>query len=642
MTTRKVSGTGKDEHHTSVILAGALGLAFSVFVFARWAMQADWLTLAALAATLATLLFAAWAVWPRRKLPRHRVRYMRIRARMRLYPGPGHATAFELWQRWGSLAAAHRARRSRRSLTWTDRMFRPSQTSVLLGRAHYARPLRIPVEEHVLWMSLPRTGKTAALADIIASYPGPVVATTTRGDLHELTAAARSRKGPVYVWNPQQLADIPSNMHWDVLAGCEDPATAIRRAQPLSSISEFKGEGEDFWSAATAMWLQTLMHVAALRHGTMDLVHYWALQKSPEDFLRALPGAGGESERWGALVMDQMTSKASRTTDTIRYMLASSLGFMVDPQLRKAVIPGADTFSPEEFVRRGGTLYLVAESRDNRPSPVAGVFAALVTEIYHQAASAAGRLPGGRLDPPMLWALDEVTQTCPLPLPSLLADAGGRGIQIMPVVHGIAQLRERWGKDGARIILDTCGTKMFLPGISDPETLEMASKLSGDMAQRERGHEHYSRHPVMTEDMIRRLPASKDGTGHAFVLRGNLSPVIAKPPVVWHGRHRKALKRMLSGLVSDRNVLTGEVVAPPALEPDVQPDESSLENLGWPGPLPWDDPEREPVVFNAPVPDDADVRPQPEARQHFRTPRPWDQLSDSKADATDDSQEGQQ
>ena len=175
----------------------------------------------------------------------------------------------------------------------------------------------------------------------------------------------------------------------------------------------------------------------------MDLVHYWALQKAPDDFLRALPGAGGESERWGALVMDQMTSKASRTTDTIRYMLASSLGFMVDPQLRKAVVPGPDTFSPEEFVRRGGTLYLVAESRDSRPSPVAGVFAALVTEIYHQAALVAGRMPGGRLDPPMLWALDEVTQTCPLPLPSLLADAGGRGIQIMPVVHGIAQLRDR-------------------------------------------------------------------------------------------------------------------------------------------------------------------------------------------------------
>ena len=85
-------------------------------------------------------------------------------------------------------------------------------------------------------------------------------------------------------------------------------------------------------------------------------------------------------------------------------------------------------------------------------------------------------MPGGRLDPPMLWALDEVTQTCPLPLPSLLADAGGRGMQIMPVVHGAAQLRARWGRDGARTILDTASVKVFLPGISDPETLEMAQQ----------------------------------------------------------------------------------------------------------------------------------------------------------------------
>ena len=200
-------------------------------------------------------------------------------------------------------------------------------------------------------------------------------------------------------------------------------------------------------------------------------------------------------------------------------------------------------FSPREFVRDGGTLYLIAESRDERPSPVAGLFAALVTEIYHEAALAAARMPGGRLDPPMLWALDEVTQTCPLPLPSMLADAGGRGIQIMPVVHGAAQLRARWGRDGARAILDTASVKVFLPGISDPETLELGSTLSDTMAAAERGHDHESRHPVMTEAMISRLPARRDGTGYAFILRDGLTPVIARPPIIWHGSWYKQFTR---------------------------------------------------------------------------------------------------
>jgi hypothetical protein len=531
--------TERAGHGPQVAAVAAASLAGLLVV--RWLAALNWLERAGIAAGAVVLLITSWAVIPRRRLPRHRVRHMRLRARLRMHPGHGHATAFELWLRWGRLAAARRAKRSRPSLSLWQRLACPALTSVLVARAHYNHACRVPVEEHVIFVAPPRSGKTATLADVIAGYPGHVVATTTRGDLYELTAAARADRGPVYVFNPQQLADIPSTMRWDMLAGCAHPGTAIRRAQPLAEIAAFKGEGEYFWAAATELWLQTLLHVAALRGGTMDLVHYWALQRAPQDFLQALPGAGGEAERWGSLLAGQMASAASRTTDTIRYMIASNLGFMVDPVLRASVLPGPGPgmFDPQRFARERGTLYLIAESRTERPSPCAGLFAALVTEIYHQATLAAAKMPGGRLDPPMLWALDEITQTCPLPLPSLLADAGGRGIQIMPVVHGIAQLRSRWGKDGARTILDACGTKVFLPGSSDPETLEMASKLSGWMAARERGHDHYSRHPVMTEDMIRQLPARRDGTGYAFILRNGLAPLIGRPPVIWRDRRYK-------------------------------------------------------------------------------------------------------
>src|SRR5215471_4706597 len=99
-------------------------------------------------------------------------------------------------------------------------------------------------------------------------------------------------------------------------------------------------------------------------------------------------------------------------------------------------------------------------------------------------------------------ALDEVTQICPVPLPSWLADAGGKGIQIITVAHGEAQLRSRWGPDGARIVLDTSGTKMFLPGISDPDILNMASTLCGEAGLREQAEDIGYRHPIMTPAMI--------------------------------------------------------------------------------------------------------------------------------------------
>jgi hypothetical protein len=47
----------------------------------------------------------------------------------------------------------------------------------------------------------------------------------------------------------------------------------------------------------------------------------------------------------------------------------------------------------------------------------------------------------------------------------------------------------------------------------------------------------------MTEAMISRLPARRDGTGYAFILRDGLTPVIARPPVIWHGRWYKRLTR---------------------------------------------------------------------------------------------------
>ena len=520
----------RDRHDDeNIALTIAMAALMASVLVVHWLAHVSTMVIAAIVAGLLVAALAAKLAIPSRKLPRHRVRHMRLRARLRLNPGSGHASLFELHLRWGRLAAARRARRSRPSLPVADRVLCPAETSVLVARAQYNHACRVPVEEHVIFIAPPRSGKSGTLADVIAHHPGAVVATTTRGDLHALTARIRAARGPVYVFNPQQLADVASTMRWDMLAGCEDPATAIRRAAPLAAIGAYKGEGEDFWASATTLWLQTLLHVAALRGGTMDLVCYWALQRTPRDFLSSISGAGGEAERWGALIRDQMTSSASRTTDTIRYMIAANLGFMVDPVLRDAVTPGPGMFSPRDFVRDGGTLYLIAESRDDRPSPVAGLFAELVIEIYHQATLAAAQMPGSRLDPPMLWALDEVTQTCPLPLPSLLADAGGRGIQIMPVVHGVAQLRSRWGADGARTILDACGTKVFLPGGSDPETLDMASRLSGTFAARERGAEFDTRHPVMTEDMIRQLPIRRDGTGYALILRNGLSPVIGRP-----------------------------------------------------------------------------------------------------------------
>ncbi len=117
-----------------------------------------------------------------------------------------------------------------------------------------------------------------------------------------------------------------------------------------------------------------------------------------------------------------------------------------------------------------------------------------------------------------------------------LADSGGKGIQIIPVAHGQAQLRSRWRADGAQVISDTCGVKIWLPGITDLATLKDAAGLCGTAAFREHGQDHHTRHDVMTPEMIRQLPP-----GRALVIRGGMAPVIASLPMGWdHPEYRRA------------------------------------------------------------------------------------------------------
>jgi hypothetical protein len=163
----------------------------------------------------------------------------------------------------------------------------------------------------------------------------------------------------------------------------------------------------------------------------------------------------------------------------------------------------------------------------------------MATEIHHAAALTGQASGSGRLDPPLLMGLDEVTQICPVPLPAWLSDSGGKGIQVVAVVHGEAQLAGRWDDHGRQVVLDTCSVKVFLPGITDTTTLQAASTLCGEASWKVKGQDHATRHDVATPDIIRQLPA-----GFALIIRGDCAPVIARLPRAWNNpAYRRARRR---------------------------------------------------------------------------------------------------
>jgi type IV secretory pathway TraG/TraD family ATPase VirD4 len=220
------------------------------------------------------------------------------------------------------------------------------------------------------------------------------------------------------------------------------------------------------------------------------------------------------------------------------------------------------------FLRQSGTVYMVAEAI-GADAPVAPLFAAMASEIHYVAALAGQASASGRLDPPLLMGLDEVTQTCPVPLPSWLSDSGGKGIQVAAVVHGQAQLADRWGDHGRQIVWDTSSVKVFLPGITDTTTLESASVLCGQAQWMLRGQGHPSHHDIASPDMIRQLP-----TGFALVIRGGNAPVIARLPRVWNRlAYRRARRRGLAPAIPRRGYpLSAEPATSPDLDPGLPPD----------------------------------------------------------------------
>ena len=301
------------------------------------------------------------------------------------------------------LAAFRRSARARRSLSFWQRALGPvTAYSIYLGRAHYRHRLHLPVEEHAVVTSPPRGGKTGWLASVILHYPGPVLSTTTKHDVFELTSGVRAALGPVHVFNPQNVGNVPSTFRWNPLDGCQDPATAIRRADAFAgSVSQHGVEDASFWSAKASDYLRAYFHAAALAGLDLRHVAAWVSGSRPneaEEILCRTPGAATHF----AAQLAEMRGEANKTISTVRMTMSRALAFLADPQLAAAVLPeNGQSLDLHGFLQQAGTLYLIAESR-GEDAPVAPLFACLANEVHYTAALAGSRMPGGRLDPPLL------------------------------------------------------------------------------------------------------------------------------------------------------------------------------------------------------------------------------------------------
>ncbi|NJC70842.1 type IV secretory system conjugative DNA transfer family protein [Planosporangium thailandense] len=407
----------------------------------------------------------------------------------------------------------------------------------------YATPLctvgRLKVwtscEESTLRVGIPGTGKSAEMACRVIDAPGAVVVTSTAADLVELTEPLRRARGPIHLFNPGGIGGRPSTLRWSPLAGCRDPQTAARRAIDLMGPVKAGTEGER-WDIQGRRVLGVLMHAAALGGYRMRDVQAWVA--NPDAGRNAVLAALDRSPH--AVAMRQAAEHAINTTpktrDGVMLAIAPAVSWVTNPAAVEAGdAVGDGLFDMAEFLDRAGTLYLLGDD-DGTVGPLV---AALTAEIAYQARQIASRQPGGRLDPALTMVLDEIALVCPVPLDRWMAELRKRSITIHAACQGLGQLRQRWGDDGASMIVNSAAAVLVFGGAKDASDLAMFGQLAGERdevtvvrdADGNVTSTSMRRAPVMSASHLASLK-----NHHALLIRRGMPVALARTPIAWKRR----------------------------------------------------------------------------------------------------------
>ncbi|MFC5946842.1 type IV secretory system conjugative DNA transfer family protein, partial [Pseudonocardia lutea] len=304
----------------------------------------------------------------------------------------------------------------------------------------------------------------------------------------------------------------------------------------LAAGSVARGGDREYWEAQARRVLTAFLHAAALGGREMHTVLAWVADPDEHkhevtSLLRLSPIRAYVEDA------NQFLTTNDRTRSSITSTVMPALGWLSSPAATAAAshrggLPGLDV---EELLRSQGTIYLLGADE----SQVAPLVCALTGHIAREARRLAARKPSGRLDPPLMLALDEAALISPVPLESWTADMGGRGVAIVAAFQSRAQLVARWGETGAAIILNNTASVMVFGGTRDRDDLGYWSALAGERDE-----------PVATTDdngvvlsrTVRRVPVIAPAQlanlpfGRVLLIRRGMPPVLGRVRMAWKRR----------------------------------------------------------------------------------------------------------
>jgi type IV secretory pathway TraG/TraD family ATPase VirD4 len=332
-------------------------------------------------------------------------------------------------------------------------------------------------QQAVLVLGPPRSGKTTSLAiPNVLGAPGACLVTSTKPDILAATLPARARLGRCWLLDPTGTTRAPpgvTRLRWSPVesAGTWDESLVLARgltgaARPAGRLGE-----SAHWTERAEALLAPLLHAAHWEGGGMETVLKWVLRHDI-DAPRGRLSAHGVTT--AADVLEGIAATDSREQSGIWSTAAGVLAaYRSDAALDNAA---PANFDPRMLHATTDTVFVCAPGRhQDLVSPI-------VVAFLHQAragcyASWAG--PGRAA--PLTLVLDEVANIAPLPdLPALVSEGGSQGVLTLACLQDLSQARSRWA-GAADGFLSLFGTKVVLPGIADLSTLDLVSRLGGEM-----------------------------------------------------------------------------------------------------------------------------------------------------------------
>ena len=429
-----------------------------------------------------------------------------------------------------------------------------------------------------------RAGKTVLASAGIIGWDGPVVALSVKRDLYDSTAAARSARGELAVFDPGGVTGLPT-ARWTPLREVTTTSGALRAGRALAAAIPRQGvTGGDFWATHGETLTSAYMCLAGLsqllpgdqgtdrepltisRLASWAYMHVGITDPTVNDLVRAGLAANQPLEI-RLLAKDAVTKLMAfeQEDPRIRASIYATARLAFDAWTEPSVAHSASLdprdayWSDELWDRtpryvdldwlmegdqgRANTLYLTAPATEfARLAPVLGGLLGDLREQIH-----AWDIAGRRLTKPLLIVIDEAGQLELRWLPEEVSTIAGLGGMFVTGWQSRAQINHRYGSL-ADAVLGGHRSKVIFNGTDDLATLEYVSKVAGTEHVAQRGwsadtgggrrtvSEHLQREDLLPAHVIRQMRRQE-----AVLLHGTLPPIHLRAVRWWEDKTLAAL-----------------------------------------------------------------------------------------------------